>query len=162
MIFVGGVTREKGVEELYRVATVFPDLTFELVGVIGEEARAWETPENVILRGGMSHDKVIECLDRADVFFFPSHTEGFSLALTEAMARGLPCIATDVGANENMLSGGCGIVVKKGDVEGMIAALESLRDENLRSSFSRQARRRVMNEYIPDMVLERLLSVYLR
>jgi glycosyltransferase involved in cell wall biosynthesis len=46
---------------------------------------------------------VWEELDRADVFVLPSRTEGLPRALIEAMARGLPCIASDVGGVRELL-----------------------------------------------------------
>ena len=56
--------------------------------------------------------KLQKYLDKADVFLFPSYTEGFSISLTEAMASGLPCIASDVGANQDMLENHGGILIK--------------------------------------------------
>ena len=101
--FVGRVEIPKGAKEIYELARRFPDIEFELVGSVDSVIASWDKPENVTLPGGMPHEQVIEHMDGADIFVFPSHTEGFSMALTEAMARGLPSVATDVGANKDML-----------------------------------------------------------
>lgn len=160
VLFVGGVMKSKGAEEIYTLARKFPNMTFELIGAVSAAVAEWDKPENVILSGGMPHDKVIEKLDTADIFLFPSHSEGFSLALTEAMSRGLPCIATDVGANADMLEGGCGIVVNKGDVDAMEKAINALTSADLRREFSRSAKEKVKNTYTTEAVMQKLCAVY--
>ena len=160
ILFVGGVTKAKGAEEIFALARTFPDITFEMIGAVSDTVAAWEQPKNVILSGGMPHDNVIEKLDSADIFLFPSHSEGFSLALTEAMARGVPSIATDVGANADMLEGGCGIVVTKGDVDAMERAIRALRSFKLRQDISQKAKEKVKNTYTTDAVMQKLCGVY--
>lgn len=53
--------------------------------------------------GEVGHAKVLQYLDEADIFVMPSRTEGLPRALIEAMARGLPCIATNVGGIPELL-----------------------------------------------------------
>jgi glycosyltransferase involved in cell wall biosynthesis len=73
--------------------TFYNDPSILWLGFIGDEARRIE-----ILRG-------------ADVFILPSLVEGLSLSLLEAMACGVACMATDVGADGEVLNGGAGIVL---------------------------------------------------
>lgn len=160
VLFVGGVMKSKGAEEIFILARKFPNMIFELIGAVSDAVAAWDKPENVILSGGMPHDKVIEKLDTADIFLFPSHSEGFSLALTEAMARGLPTIATDVGANADMLEVGCGIVVNKGDVAAMEQAINALNSVDLRREISQNAKDKVKNTYTTEAVMQKLCGVY--
>ena len=65
------------------------------------------------------------CLGAADVFLLPSRREGLPLALLEAMAVGLPIVATDVGAVREVIGGDerIGTVIASGDAEEMRAAL---------------------------------------
>ena len=81
------------------------------------------------------------------------------MALMEAMARGLPCIATAVGANADMLSDGCGIVVEPYDVDAMVDAVRQLRDPTLRQALSRKAVDKVRTEYTEDNVRKILTIV---
>lgn len=145
--FVGNVSQGKGAEELFDVARQLPHITFELVGDVAPIVADWETPHNICLLGGISNERVLERLDAADLFLFPSHTEGCSMALMEAMARGLPCIATDVGANADMLGDECGVLVKKYDTAAMVNALQRLQDVALRQTLSRNAVQKVREHY---------------
>ena len=159
--FVGRVSEAKGARELYELASRLPHITFRLAGVPSDTVAAWSKPENVVLVGSLPHAEVLSEMDRADVFIFPSHSEGFSLALTEAMARGLPSVATDVGANADMLADGCGFVVKKCDVDGMVAAMEALTDPDARREVSRRAAEKARRAYATDVIVEQIRSYYL-
>jgi len=80
---------------------------------------------SVEFRGNVSD--VPEFLSSADLFVLPSHAEGMSNALLEAMAAGLPCVATDVGANRELLGAqGERCLVPPGDAEALAVAIESL------------------------------------
>lgn len=160
VFFTGRVEEAKGAAEMYALARRFPELNFALVGEVSEQVAGWEKPENVSLLGGKPHAQVIEALDGADLFLFPSHSEGFSVALMEAMARGVPCIATDVGANADMLADGCGIVVPKGDVDAMEQAIAQLQDAQLRNEMSCRAVEKVRTCYTTDAVMLRIKSMY--
>lgn len=100
----------------------------------------------------MSKEEVLKQLDTSDLFLFPSHTEGSSIALIESLGRGLPAIATDVGANADVLGGGCGIIVSKGDVDAMISAINLLEDANTRSEMSRKSIERVRKYYTNENI----------
>lgn len=59
--------------------------------------------KNIRRTGKLTSDKVIEELDRADLFFFPSYNEGLPRVVIEAMSRALPVIATDIPAHRELL-----------------------------------------------------------
>lgn len=156
--FVGRVSEAKGANELFQIAKALPDIYFDLIGSISSAVAAWEKPENVELSGDISNAQVIKRLDKADLFLFPSHTEGCSMALMEAMARGVPAIATDTGANADMLAGGCGIVVNKQDVSGMIAAIRELDDPKRRKEMSCLTVKKAKENYTEKNV-DKILSI---
>jgi glycosyltransferase involved in cell wall biosynthesis len=73
-------------------------------------------------------------LGAADVFALPSRSEGLPLALLEALAVGLPVVATRVGAVAEVLEEGrCGLLVEPGDEHALSEALASLVAEAARA-----------------------------
>ncbi len=87
-------------------------------------------------------------LAQADVFVLPSLNENLPLALLQAMAMGLPCIAADVGGIPEVLDAGCGILVTPGDAGALRAAMERMIDEpGLAATLGAMARRRVAERF---------------
>ncbi len=160
-IFVGYVQPRKGTREIYDLAKKFPQIIFDLVGEVRADVKEWEIPDNVILHGPKGRNDIIKALDNADVFIFPTYSEGFSIALLESMARGLPIITTAVGANAEMLEGKGGIVVSVGDVAAMEKALEPLQDSEKRREMSLWNIQKVRSEYTAQGVMKRIAKLYL-
>lgn len=161
IFFVGRVSKEKGAREIYELARRFPDKVFALAGGIVPPVDIWEKPDNVQLLGRLTSDNVIRLLDQADLFLFPSHTEGFSIALVEAMARGVPCLAFDsVGANSDMLADDCGVTVPLGDIDALEQAIRDLESPTKRRIISENAVAKVRNHYTTDAVLSLFKKLY--
>lgn len=160
VIYIGRISEAKGSIELFELAKRFPNKLFVLVGKVYLDLTEIDVPSNVKLLGEKPHEQVIDLLNMADVFLFPSHSEGFSIALTEAMAQGLPSIVTDVGANRDMVSNGAGIVVTAGDVDKMEVALKTIEDQRIRQEMSNSALQKVKNEYVTDRVFEKIILLY--
>ncbi len=152
ILFVGNITEQKGASELYQLAQQFPHIHFTLIGKVKETVASWNKPENVTLTGHISQEEIIPLLDEADLFLFPSHTEGCSMALMEAMARGLPAIATDTGANSEMLADGCGIVVPLHDTSAMAEAIALLDNPTIREEMSAKAIQKIARYYTEQNV----------
>lgn len=110
-VYVGHLYASKGLEAVIATAKKYPSVCFRVVGKYNDRYNDNCNTENLVFVGEKNEAEVLEELDNADMFLFPSHSEGFSIALLEAMARGLPAIATDVGANREMLEDKGGIIV---------------------------------------------------
>jgi glycosyltransferase involved in cell wall biosynthesis/SAM-dependent methyltransferase len=87
--------------------------------------------ERVHLVGEVSDAELEAHYDGASVFVLASHHEGFGMVLTEALARGLPVVATTGGAIPDTLPGGAARLVTPGDAEALAEALDETLDEAL-------------------------------
>ena len=98
----------------------------------------------------------------ADVFVQPSHAEGMSNALLEAMGCGLPVIASRVGAAPQMIEDGVnGLLVPPGDPDALASALERLlKDADLRGALGSRAADHVRSKYSLPTVVDRIEARY--
>lgn len=160
LLYVGDIRFSKGSDDLYKLAGKCPDKQFILVGSVTDEMKKLKKPENVQLLGRLGAEDVSKCLDEADAFVFPSLSEGFSNALLEAMSRGLPIIATDVGANVDMLAGSGGIIVDIHDVDAMVKAIDHMDNRLVRKNMSDSNIDRVKTSYTYDIVMQKIKDIY--
>jgi glycosyltransferase involved in cell wall biosynthesis len=101
----------------------------------------------------------------ADIFVFPSRREGFGMALVEAMASGLPCIASRLpGATDEIVTDGVdGLLVEPHDVVALSAALERvLADRQLAVRLGHSARSSVEQRFAIEKTARRTLEAYQR
>lgn len=162
---LGVLARRKSQPELLRAAgELNRPLEILLAGVEEDEelrvARE-QLPDAVRSRCLGFRDDVADLSALLDVFVLPSTIEGFSLALLEAMARGLPCVASDAGGNREALDEGAGLIYPPGDVPALAQALRGLLDrpEEARRMGER-ASRRAHAEFDVSRTVERTEAVY--
>jgi glycosyltransferase involved in cell wall biosynthesis len=105
---------------------------------------------------------ISEFLAASEVFAFPSRYEGLPLALTEAMAAGVPCVASDIGPNREVIRDGIsGLIVPVGDTSAMAdAILQILDDQRLAKRLGGQAKMDVHEKFHPDRKAEDLANLY--
>jgi glycosyltransferase involved in cell wall biosynthesis len=143
-IYAGQISLRKGIPlllEAWRSADI-PDATLQLVGLWKlSNAKRTNLPPNVVLIEPRSPTELRRLYQESDVFVFPSYFEGFGLVLLEAMACGLPAIATNATAGPDVLSADCGIVVPMADWEALAAALMRMAGDRDRLEEMRAAAR---------------------
>jgi len=107
-------------------------------------------------------ESVAPLLRASSLFCLLSRSEGFSNALIEAMACGLPCVATRVGGNEEALDdGGSGFLVENEDYVSAAARIcDLLQDPLLASSMGEHGRRVVQERFLPQVATSKLVQVY--
>lgn len=107
LLFIGRVTKEKGVYELLeafsRLANDHESLQLLLIGPVFEQKKVeqamsrLEVRDRVTIIEGVDHDEIPCYMNAADLFVFPSWMEGLPNVVMEACACGLPVIASSVG-----------------------------------------------------------------
>lgn len=161
ILFIGHASLQKGIYELIKTARFFPDINFTVVGPQSEEIKNEKKPDNMFFAGAIHHDETWAYYRKSDVFVLPSWSEGFSVALLEAMACGLPVIASDVGANREMIEDQGGIIVKPKCAEDIINAINVLKDPKKRIKCSEWNVTKVREHYSLSVIGESLLNIYI-
>jgi glycosyltransferase involved in cell wall biosynthesis len=115
----------------------------------------------VVRPGRLAPARVAELLRAADVFTLTSRAEGMPNSLLEAMATGLPCIATDVPGSRDVLAAGGGELVALDEPGKLAAVLDRLAgDAAERARIGAEARRLVESRYSIERVAAGYLATY--
>ncbi len=107
-----------------------------------KQADALGLADQVVFHGSVDADRIRELQDASDLFVLPSRQEGLPLSLLEAMAAGMPVVATPVGDIGRVLQHEQnGLIMAPGDIEALTEALQTLSDdESLREAYGKAAR----------------------
>ena len=173
LLYCGHVIRTKGMMELVEGCCRIPNIELRIVGkctpdikdeMLSIAAKSGEDTSWMSFVGEVTHDDVIREFFLADMFVFPSYTEGFPNVIMEAMACGCPIVSSDVGAIPEMLDmdgDPCGICFKPQSADEVNYAIKSLIDnKDLKSSFAAKAKARVNNLYAMPKVWEKMVSIW--
>jgi spore coat protein SA len=114
--------------------------------------------------GAVLHTQVIEALSETDILINPSFYESFGNSVIEAMAAGVPVVASAVGGmKETMIPNETGLLVEAGNANQLAAAiLTLLQDETACRRMGQAGRRRVSQRFTWDQIVEALLQQYER
>lgn len=109
-----------------------------------------------------ARDDVPEILRGLDCFVLPSLAEGVSNTILEAMASGLPVVATDVGGNRELIDNGCtGEVVQAGDIRTMADKIAAYAEDPQRARAAGLAGRTLVErQFSLETMSERYLALY--
>lgn len=127
-----------------------------------EQAYTLEIQDKVIFLG--KRDDVPALLNSADIFVLPSIDEGFPFVVLEAMATGLPVIATIVGGVPEMIQDGEeGILVESRNPEALAEAITKLsKSKDLRMVMGKKARKKIEENFSAIKMTDHTLEVYKR
>jgi glycosyltransferase involved in cell wall biosynthesis len=123
-----------------------------------------EAPPGVVFTGPRFGMEKAMLLTHARSFLFPSRVEGLPIALLEALAAGLPTLASDIGPNLEVLGEIPGWRLPVGDVAAWCAAIHDVEDADpvTLAEMGRAGRRRVAEAFGWDAVVEATRQVYTR
>ena len=163
VIYAGWITVGKGCREILAVARQLPEFEFILLGPVMADMRPHlqSLPANVTLGGEVASDIVLQQMNASDLFLFPSYTEGFPNAVLEAMAVGLPVVATRVGAIPEMIEDGKGGLLVSPYTDEIVSTLRILiADPEMRLQMGEFNHRKAQTEYAYSVVVGRLVCLY--
>jgi glycosyltransferase involved in cell wall biosynthesis len=140
LICVGTLTQRKGHETLVAALDLVRDLDWTCVcaGSLDRDQEHTRAVRNQVAAAGLANrirflgevdeDVLSRLYDASSMFVLPSRYEGYGMAFTEALARGLPVVSTTGGAIPFTVPAEAGILVRPGDAPAFAAALRSLLD----------------------------------
>ncbi|MBW4511157.1 MAG: glycosyltransferase family 4 protein [Scytonematopsis contorta HA4267-MV1] len=168
-VYQGRIAPEKNVEVLLRAwkqAEMEPGTKLLVVGD-GPTKTSLETfyddEYGIIWLGFVADEnRRIEILRGADAFVLPSLVEGLSLSLLEAMSCGVACIATNVGADGEVLEKGAGVVISTKSARSQLRTLLPLLQDHpeVTTLLGQKARQRVLERYTLSTNISRLVELY--
>jgi len=160
VIYVGRLVPHKGVRGLLaafeQARADVPNLALLIVGDGPERdplEHAGKADPSIRLTGRLGQDGVVEALHTSDIAVLPSNFEPWGLVVNEAMAAGLPVIASDrVGAVDDLVRDGeTGIVFPAGDIVALTRALRRLaEDRDLRERYGAAGRQLISGWTLRD------------
>lgn len=168
-VYQGRLAPEKNVEALLRAwkqSEMRPDSKLLIVGdgPLTPSLKPFYGAEYGILWLGFVADenRRLEILRGSDVFILPSLVEGLSLSLLEAMACSLACLATDVGADGEVLEGGAGVLLSTRRVTTELRTLLPLFQDHPEwtTMLGQKARQRVLERYTLNRNITHLEQLY--
>jgi glycosyltransferase involved in cell wall biosynthesis len=168
-VYQGRIANEKNVESLLRAwkqAKLGPNCKLVIVGdgALRLTLEPFYGSKHGIIWWGFESDENqrIEILRGADVFILPSLVEGLSLSLLEAMACGVACAATDVGADGEALQPEVGIVLDPKNVSTQLRTLLPVMRDHASwiATLGQRSRQRVLERYSLSQNISRLEALY--
>ena len=169
-LYMGRIANEKNIEALLKAwrqtksknclllivgdGPMKPSLEHNFSDLEKKDLIWWGEESNLEIR--------VAIMQLAEVFFLPSLVEGLSLSLLEAMSSGTACVATDAGADGEVLDNGAGIVISTDDVTTQLKTLIPILENH--PDFTKilgiKARERVIERYTIEKNINHLESVY--
>lgn len=174
LLFWGRLEHQKGIDDLLLAIQIVQKqvpirkLHLTLIGE-GNLKEAYQNQANelgmaqqVTFRNWLSEEEIQNLAASATLGVFPSRIESFGLSMAEAMAAGLPIIATRVGALPEIIEDGVtGTLVRSGDVPALAQAIvDSLDQPEHRERMARTGRETVRQKFSWDKAAEKMLDVY--
>jgi glycosyltransferase involved in cell wall biosynthesis len=171
LLCVGRLARDKGfataIESLGRIGNA--DARLVVLGggperkVLEETARKAGVSSRIDFLGSKPRAEVVDHLAAADIFLFPTERdEAAPLVPLEAMAAGLPVVASDIGGGAELIDNGkSGVLVPPAAVDPLAEAIDSLlADDALRRRMGEAARERIVERYTIEAMTRQTVAVY--
>lgn len=164
VLFVGRVSREKGIATLFEAARLCSDIPFVVAG-------SWQTmpearvlaPDNVSLLGAVPSDKLSPLYENAQLFVLPSvWYEGFPTVLLEAMSHGIAVVCSRIGGLPEIVEEGVnGLLYEPRNAGELAARIQTLwQNPDLCKKFGDAGRKKMENQYNAEKLMDKLMEIY--
>jgi glycosyltransferase involved in cell wall biosynthesis len=173
IIFIGNLIKTKGIYDLIAAFIKLSSTHHNLNLIIIGNGPEYSTIKNIIsssnhsekkihLLGNKPHNEVSHWLSASDIFVLPTYYEGLPNAVLEAMACGLPVIATKVGGIPEVIEEGRnGILIDKKDVESLIRAIVYLlKNQALAKNMGTQGRKMFESRFSWQKNAQKVIEIY--
>lgn len=169
VLYVGRLVDWKAVDILFDVfAKLDNTIHLDIVGDGPDMVKLMEqakTLENVTFHGWVEHATIHQVYDQADIFVLPSVRECGGAVILEAMARGVPAIATDWGGPADYIAEGTGYLIKPISreymVEGFKKHIEMLaNDPKSRRLMGKQAKAHIVEHFLWESKIKQMIELY--
>ncbi len=163
--YVGRLESVKGVDDFLEAAQCikekYPEIVIQVVGWYKDRHDLVAKYESSVIFTGLSND-IPGILRGTDIFVLPSHSEGLSNALMEAMASGCACIATNVGGNAFLIEHEkSGLLFTPGDRKVLQMHMETLIDDGAyRLWLGTAARHRIEEQFSWEIVSKQYRNIF--
>lgn len=165
LVTTARLVREKGIEVILESMAEAEFATLEIIGDgpyrerLEKRANELGISDRVKFAGMLRREEIGKRYEEADCFVLTSESETFGVAYIEAMATGLPVIATRCGGPEDFVNEGNGIMVEVGDVKGTTDAIHYMHD-NWEKFDAGKIRKFVDERFASETVARKIMEYY--
>lgn len=172
LVSVGNIRRIKGYQYIIEMMHQYNESNLKLI-MVGEGAdlkwmknlaKTYNLENKIFFAGKVSDSELIEIYNTADIFILPSvwHSEAFGIVNIEAMACGLPVLASRIGGIPDVVEDGkTGLLFKPGDISDMIAKVQLVqKNSKLRAKLIENGLATVEKKYTLNKMVLDTLEIY--
>ena len=171
IVFVGRLSEEKGLEPLIQAMFLLkkevPNINLIIAGTgpleskLKQQVKKMDLSQNVVFTGFCNNS--FELIGQSDVFVLPSRTEGAPIVLIEAMAMGVPIVATKVGGIPELVEDNkIGLLIKDDCPKKIASAIfELLKDPKKACQMGIEGKHRAFNNFHQDKFIGQMEEMYL-
>jgi glycosyltransferase involved in cell wall biosynthesis len=172
IVYLGQIHRVKGLDLLVKAfSRMMKENPKAKLLIIGPDSGYLPTLKDLIKRKKIPRNKIVftglldgkekfSLLASGDIFVYPSYSEGFAVAILEAMAAGLPVLITDKCYFPEVAKGKAGLVVHPEEQEIHEALLELLSDSQLRKKMGANSKKLIQQKFVWPKIVKRLEKIY--
>lgn len=154
--YIGRFSRQKNIVNtiLAAIEVCKRDEKFEFIFV--GDGELYRIAEKMIMSVNLQNriklvgwqNNILDWMEKFDLFLLFSRWEGLPLSILDAMAYGLPIIASDIKGNDELVSQGCGVLIKPDDIESLVEVILNFKNNlNLLKEMGNNSRKYVENYF---------------